>query len=51
MGVASAHPAKNQRHASEDCLLSAVAFAFARYRDIANAEVLSRAVVVPVRRT
>ena len=47
-GVASAHPTKNQRHASEDCLMSAVAFAFARYRDIPNAEALLRAVVVPV---
>ena len=34
MGVASARPAKNQRHAFEDCLMSAVAFAFARHGDI-----------------
>lgn len=51
MGVASGHPAKNQRHAFENCLMSAVAFAFARHGDIANAEVLLRAVVVPFRRT
>ena len=40
MGVASAHPAKNQRHAFEDCLTSAVAFAFARRGDIIDTEVL-----------
>ena len=34
MGVASAQPAKNQRHAFEDCPMSAVAFAFARHGDI-----------------
>ena len=48
MGVASAHAAKNQRRAFQNCLMSAVAFAFARHCDIANAEVRVRAVVVPV---
>lgn len=51
MGVASAHAAKNQRHAFQDCIMSAVAFAFPRHDDIANAEVRLRAVVVPIRRT
>ena len=39
MGVASAHAAKNRRHAFQDCTMSTVAFAFARDGDIANAEV------------
>lgn len=39
MGVASAHPAIIPRHAFEDCLMSAVAFTFARHGDIANTEV------------
>ena len=34
MGVASAQPAKNQRPAFEDCLMSAVGFAFNRHGDI-----------------
>ena len=51
MGVASAHPAIIPRHAFEDCLMSAVAFTFARHGDIANAEVFLRAVVVPIQRT
>ena len=50
MGVASAHAAKNQRHAFQNCIMSAVAFAFDSHGDIANAEVRSRA-VVPVSRT
>ena len=48
MGVASAHAAKNLRHAFQDCTMSAVAFAFARHCDIANAEVRLSAVIVPV---
>ena len=51
MGVVSAHAAKNQRHAFQDCIVSVVAFAFPRQGDIANAEVCLRAVIVPVRRT
>ena len=47
MGVASAHAAKNLRHAFQDCIMPAVAFAFARHCDIANAEVRLRAVIVP----
>ena len=51
MGVASAHAAKNQRHAFQDCIMSVVVFAFPRRGDIANAEVCLSAVIVPVRRT
>ena len=51
MGVASAHAAKNQRHAFQDRIVSVVAFAIPRHGDLANAEVCLRAVIVPFRRT